>query len=134
MPSRENPLAPDYLAAHFYGTVLFDRGKFRIWYYPCHLGRNPDWPPELKSQANRWKSSVIPGPLCYAESEDGIHWKKPNLGQLLFKGSHNNNALSLPSALTGDACVIRDESDPDPARRYKLAFWTQYDPWDPSFA
>jgi hypothetical protein len=42
-PSRENPLAPGYLAAHFYGTVLFDQGKFRMWYYPCHLGRNPDW-------------------------------------------------------------------------------------------
>lgn len=129
-PSRENAPAPDYLAAQFYGTVLFDQGKFRMWYYPCHMGRNPDWPPELKSQADRWKSSVIPGPLCYAESEDGIHWKKPNLGQLLFKGSRNNNALNLPSALTGDACVIKDESDPDPARRYKLAFWTQYDPWD----
>jgi dienelactone hydrolase len=129
-PSRENSLAPDSLAAHFYGTVLFDQGKFRMWYYPCHLGRNPDWTAELKSQADRWKSSVIPGPLCYAESEDGIHWKKPNLGQLLFKGSRNNNALSLPSALTGDACVIKDESDPDPARRYKLAFWTQFDPWD----
>jgi dienelactone hydrolase len=130
MPSRDNPRAPDFLAAHFYGTVLFDQGKFRMWYYPCHLGRNPDWPPKLRGQAERWKAAVIPGPLCYAESEDGIHWRKPNLGQLLFKGSRDNNALSLPSALTGDACVIKDESDPAPARRYKLAFWTQFDPWE----
>ncbi len=129
-PSRDNPNSPDCLAAHFYGTVLFDGGKYRMWYYPCHIGRNPDWSPELKAQAERWRDSVIPGPLCYAESTDGIQWTKPSLGQLLFKGSRENNAFNLPSALTADACVIRDEDDPDPSRRYKLAFWTQYDPWN----
>jgi hypothetical protein len=103
-----------------------------MWYYACHRGQNPDWPAELQAQADRWKDkdSVIPGPLCYAESDDGIHWTKPNLGQLLFKGSRANNALDLPSALVGDACVLRDVDDPDPRRRYKLAFWTQFDPWD----
>ena len=129
-PTRDNPNAPDYLATHFYGTVLFEEGKYRMWYYACHLGRNPDWPQALTAQADRWKDNIIPGPLCYAESEDGLHWTKPNLGQLLFKGSRDNNAFDLPSALTGDACVVRDDADPDPARRYKLAFWTQYDPYD----
>ncbi len=129
-PNRENPNAPDYLAAHFYGTVLFDQDRFRMWYYACHKTPNPDWPEELKAQAAKWKHEIIPGPLCYAESADGVRWQKPNLGQLLFKGSHDNNALALPSALTGDACVIKDEEDPDPSRRYKLAFWSQYDPFD----
>jgi hypothetical protein len=129
-PSRDNADAPDFLAAHFYGTVLFDNGKYRMWYYPCHRGQNPDWPAELKTQAGRWSGEVIPGPLCYAESDDGLTWVKPDLGQLLFKGSRHHNALALPSALTGDACVIKDEGDPDPSRRYKLAFWTDYDPWN----
>ena len=129
-PSRDNPSAPDYLATHFYGTVLFEEGKYRMWYYACHLGRNPDWPQAFSAQADRWKGNIIPGPLCYAESEDGLHWTKPNLGQLLFKGSRDNNAFDLPSALTGDACVVRDDADPDPARRYKLAFWSQYDPYE----
>jgi dienelactone hydrolase len=129
-PSRDNPNAPDFLATHFYGTVLFDRDKFRMWYYACHKGVNPDWPEALQAQAAKWKHDVIPGPLCYAESTDGIHWTKPNLGQLLFKGSRDNNAFDLPSALTGDACVIKDEEDPDPARRYKLAFWSQFDPYN----
>ncbi|MCC6490874.1 MAG: prolyl oligopeptidase family serine peptidase [Candidatus Hydrogenedentes bacterium] len=129
-PTRDNPNAPDFLATHFYGTVLFENGKFRMWYYACHLGRNPDWPPALSAQADRWKGNIIPGPLCYAESDDGLNWTKPNLGQLLFKGSRDNNAFDLPSALTGDACVVRDDADPNPARRYKLAFWTQYDPYD----
>ncbi|MDX9973305.1 MAG: hypothetical protein RBU21_09985, partial [FCB group bacterium] len=129
-PSRDNPNAPDYLATHFYGTVLYDQDKFRMWYYACHKDENPDWPEALKAQAAKWKREVIPGPLCYAESADGIHWDKPNLGQLLFKGSRDNNAFDLPSALTGDACVIKDTENPDPNRRYKLAFWSQFDPYD----
>lgn len=31
--------------------------------------------------------------LCYAESEDGVHWKKPNLGLYEFRGSKNNNIV-----------------------------------------
>ena len=26
-PSRDDPSKPDYIATHFYGTVLFDQGK-----------------------------------------------------------------------------------------------------------
>ena len=36
-PSRDNLNSPDYLATSFYGTVLFDEGKFRMWYYACLL-------------------------------------------------------------------------------------------------
>ncbi|MCA9445541.1 MAG: hypothetical protein KC931_00400 [Candidatus Omnitrophica bacterium] len=129
-PSRDDRDAPDFLATHFYGTVLHDQGKFRMWYYPCHLGKNPDWPSELQTQAERWKHEVIPGPLCYAESEDGVVWNKPNLGQVIFKGNRDNNAIALPSALTANACVIKDVSDPDPELRYKLVYWSQYDPYD----
>jgi len=35
-PSPRGSGAPDDLAAHFYGTVLHDGGKFRMWYYACH--------------------------------------------------------------------------------------------------
>jgi len=30
---------------------------------------------------------------CYAESKDGIHWRKPNLGLFEFKGSKKNNIV-----------------------------------------
>ncbi|MEE3364725.1 MAG: twin-arginine translocation signal domain-containing protein [Planctomycetota bacterium] len=30
---------------------------------------------------------------CYAESRDGIHWKKPSLGLVKFKGSKKNNII-----------------------------------------
>ncbi len=43
VPSRVDSDAPDNLAANFYGTVLQDGGRFRMWYYACHRGMNPDW-------------------------------------------------------------------------------------------
>jgi len=130
-PSSQDSDAPDNLAAHFYGTVLHDQGRFRMWYYACHRGMNPDWPPRKTQQVAKkpnWLIGVqdgyeiVQGPLCYAESDDGIHWTKPALGQVLFKGNRANNALELPHTIVSGAAVIKDESDPDPARRYKMVY------------
>ena len=52
LPRPTDSDAPDNLAAHFYGTVLYDEGKFRMWYYASHRGTNPDWSPRKKT-ANR---------------------------------------------------------------------------------
>ena len=122
-PSRDNPQAPDYLATHFYGTVLHDGGKFRMWYYGASLGRNPDWPPEYQEQfPAQPRHDQEYGPVCYAESPDGIHWVKPKLGQLLWKGSRANNAVVLPNPNTEGAFVVKDETDPNPQRRYKMVY------------
>ena len=107
-PSRDNPKAPDQHGAIVYGTILLDQGQFRMWYYATHYGSGP--------------LDVKQGPVCYAESEDGIHWIKPNLGQLEFKGSRDNNALKLPDAVTQGPFVIKDKRDPDPKRRYKMIY------------
>lgn len=122
-PSPFGSGAPDDLAAHFYGTVLQDGGKFRMWYYACHWGKNPDWPPHLLQQvASKSYGPLYQGPLCYAESDDGIAWTKPELGQVLFKGSRKHNALALPHAVVSGAIVIKDAAEPDPARRYKMTY------------
>ena len=139
-PSPVESNAPDNLAAHFYGTVLHDAGKFRMWYYACHRGMNPDWPPRKRQQIARkpgWLSGekdryeVGEGPLCYAESDDGIHWTKPALGQVLFKGSRENNAFDLPHTIVAGVAVIKDEADPDPGRRYKMVYQFFPDQSDP---
>jgi hypothetical protein len=55
---------------------------------------------------------------CYAESEDGINWRKPSLGLVDYNGSRDNNLISTP----GGASLwlaLRDPVDPDPQRRYK---------------
>lgn len=36
--------------------------------------------------------------LCYAESEDGVHWVKPDLGLVEFNGNKNNNIVKICGA------------------------------------
>ncbi|MBL4574880.1 MAG: hypothetical protein JKY51_02120 [Opitutaceae bacterium] len=112
-PSQSDRMAPDQLAAHFYGAVLFEEGKYRMWYYANSL-EDPDAP------YDREKHTI--GPVCYAESVDGIAWEKPSLGQVEFRGSKDNNAIALPDEQTEGVHVIRDESDPDPQRLYKMVY------------
>ena len=107
-PSRDNPKAPDNVATHHYGTVLLDEGKFRMWYYPVRTTESP----------NRLNQ----GPICYAESIDGLTWTKPVLRQVEVKGSRENNAIALPAEVIEGVQVIKDLKDPDPKRRYKMVF------------
>ena len=64
-------------------------------------------------------------PMAYAESEDGINWTRPDLGLVEWGGNkHNNLCLIEPSRWFTDDynCVIYDRDDPDPDRKYKIAF------------
>ena len=125
-PEPRESSAPDNCAAMFYGTVLEDPGpfggRFRMWYHACHRGMNPDWPADIARQFAKYRDPVLLGPACYAESDDGIAWRKPSLGQVRFKGGTDNNAIDLPHGLTGGVNVLRDDGDPDPARRYKMVY------------
>src|SRR4029453_15608826 len=63
------------------------------------------------------------GTLCYATSNDGIHWTKPSLGLVEFAGSTDNN-LVFP-APTGKRrhkvfWVVKDYAEADPRKRYKM--------------
>jgi hypothetical protein len=120
----ENPVlrrgpagAPDHGHALMYGSVLHIDGKFRMWYLgmiekTIERGQVPGW----------WR------PMCYAESDDGVHWTKPELGLEELKGSKKNNICLIegePHSLTrvnDFLTVIHDLADPDPARRYKCAY------------
>jgi len=60
--------------------------------------------------------------VCYATSEDGLHWTKPNLGLIEFQGSKENNIVL---ADVGETVVFLDPSAPD-AQRFKalaVRFW-----------
>lgn len=80
-------------------TVLrdADTGKFRVWYtvWGGHVGK--------------------PTYMCVADSEDGLHWTRPNLGLVEFQGSKDNNIIRKGRYFR----VLYDPRDPDPARRYK---------------
>ncbi|MGX5819313.1 hypothetical protein ACWKWU_14005 [Chitinophaga lutea] len=82
-----------------------------------------------------WDFTIKPGKvtddshpymLCYAESKDGIHWRKPNLGICTFKGSKQNNIVMISGRLDsvypdlGHPAVFKDENPDAPAdARYK---------------
>ncbi len=102
-----------------YNTVFREAdGRWRMWYDAMMLTGLPS------EGARR---------LGYAESEDGIHWRKPELGLIEFQGSRSNN-LVVPhgeSQSMQGATVFRDERAPA-EERYKL--WSKYRPSDAELA
>ena len=58
-----------------------------------------------------------PTGLCYATSKDGIHWDKPILNLVDYKGS-KANSLVLPSPGLDSPTVLKDPLAKDPQRRY----------------
>ena len=83
----------------------------------------PAWDPVAK----RWKILIINSGdysgTAYAQSTDGLHWTKPNLGQVEVNGSRENNYITIDESLGWPANaiinVVIDPDDPDPARRFK---------------
>lgn len=65
-----------------YHTIFRDGDRFRMYYKAWQLDVEPG-------------KVIQPHPLfaCYAESRDGIHWEKPNLGLFEFNGSKENNIV-----------------------------------------
>ncbi|MCF3650477.1 hypothetical protein [Synoicihabitans lomoniglobus] len=109
-----DPNAPDNAATHFYGSVIREENRFRMWYYAVHTVST--------------EGAIGVSPVCYAESIDGEIWTRPHLGQVDWKGNRDNNLVALgpdPTEACSGVSVIRDDTDPDPARRYKMVFGKQ---------
>jgi hypothetical protein len=96
-----------------YNTVLYENGKFRMWYSAT-----------TAREANYMGTELV---LCYAESLDGVHWEKPELGLVEYNGSTANNIITPTrrGASQQGASVMRDDRAPAD-ERYKL--WTKYHP------
>jgi len=103
--------------------VLKDVDTFRMYYnaLPHHfVSKDPKDP-----RKNIW-GRPYNRVLCYAESKDGIHWTKPNLGLCEWDGSRENNIL-LPnddfayvfSEMDGP-CVFIDPNAKTPDEKYKM--------------
>jgi hypothetical protein len=106
-----------------YPCVLYDPAgpTFRMWYHACK---------ELADRLNP-NAPLVDGfvmqhemYLCYAESSDGLTWAKPELNRLKTKEYGPNNIVLVDSGfIGGQGTVIEDDTDPDPARRYKLLIY-----------
>ena len=100
-----------------YPSVFQDGNLYRMYYHAGHY-RHGGKPAETRP--------VRPWFLCYAESSDGIRWRRPELGLFEFDGSMRNNIILTPesvSAINGDPAhtsVFRDANPNCPAdARYK---------------
>ena len=113
--ARDNPLITGDRAwarnPYLFGTMLFDREQavLKVWYM-SYDGALP-----------------VPDrtPILYATSRDALTWDRPDLGLFEFAGSKANNIVLTNYGHHGlySPSVIRDPTDPDPARRYKMAYW-----------
>ena len=104
-------------AGSSYHSIFKDGDVYRMYY--------KSW--QIKPRHK--EDPVNPHRCAYAESDDGIHWRKPNLGLHEFNGSTDNNIV-MPSG-PRDGFVINaahpavfKDTNPDaaPEARYKALF------------
>ncbi len=92
-------------------TLLDLGGKYGLWY-------------EVTPPKNQGMSSL----LCYAESTDGVNWKKPELGLFEFNGSKANNIIFSSAQCPyknfhGDSVFLDPNASPE--ERFKVIFWSK---------
>jgi hypothetical protein len=73
-------------------------GRFRLWYRS-----------RVKYEAN---GRTYSDPNLYAESADGLHWERPNLGLYDWKGSTDNNIILPAGDLRGLIHEPHDKTAP----------------------
>ena len=103
----------------FGGTVFYDEEDriFKMWYRVDE--------PLVRGSDDRGHDPPGSYRACYAISNDGATWEKPELGLYEFEGSTRNNII--PPSTDGMKYVrrpnlIKDYDEPDPNRRYKPTF------------
>jgi len=86
-------------------SVSWDQAteKFRMWYAGYKGYTLPT-------------GEYVAFPACYAESDDGINWVKPDLGLYEFEGETATNIIIPEGWTTG---IIDDPNEPDPNHRYR---------------
>lgn len=96
-----DPAAFDSKRVFCGGTVVRDDDRFRCWY--TAMG-------EPRAGVKWWHEFR----MGYAESDDGIAWRRPDLGHC---AATEGNELPDMAPI---AAICRDLEDPDPDRRYKI--------------
>ena len=110
-----------------YHSIFRDGDRYRMYYAAGHL--------------NVTSNGVDAGThglfCCYAESADGIHWRKPALGLHEFQGSTANNIVMVRQKVgdatsePGEPAVFKDENPAAPPdARYKAILPASHLPAD----
>lgn len=110
-----NPVIPDdqpWEAAIAWTSIYrnSETGQYQAW-YQAYGGSKPFQPQCV---------------TCYAESSDGLHFSRPALGLFDYGASKDTNIVMVGngghSLRYGNAVVV-DPRDPDPKKRYKMAYF-----------
>ncbi|MEO6811518.1 MAG: hypothetical protein ABI353_20590 [Isosphaeraceae bacterium] len=103
-----------------YHSAFHDGERYRMYYKAWHLDVAP---------GKKLRTDAHPLYCCYAESLDGIHWLKPDLGLFEHNGSKANNIVMTSGPLgplqvdAGHPAVFKDDNLDAPAEaRYKAFF------------
>ena len=93
-----------------YFNFFKDEDRYRMYYLGWQM-LNPE-------QTEHTTTQIC---VCYAESQDGIHWERPNLGLRSYKGSTDNNILLGPQDDLFDNFFVFKDDNPacPPQERYK---------------
>ena len=102
-----------------YHSLFQDGNRYRMYYRAA----------QLDIVGGKMRTDDHPSYLCYAESDDGLTWRKPKLGLCDFRGSTDNNIV-LSAELTsgvpvdvGHPAVFKDDNPNVSAdARYKAFF------------
>ncbi|MAE60852.1 MAG: hypothetical protein CMJ49_05775 [Planctomycetaceae bacterium] len=113
----EKPWEGDSLSVN---SVMYDadRGRYRMWYNVLDsVVSDERWskhPDSLEGNIGEPQ----PGYLCYAESEDGVHWDRPGLGIYEHEAGANNICFKGYSFVQGCSVCYRPDAPAD--ERYVL--------------
>lgn len=108
---------------HSSNTVIRDGDRLRMWYFAIRFTHPPGATAEdtyegFKSFYRRYPYDEF---ICYAESTDGLHWQKPDLGLYEFAGSRSNNIVLDPSGgRRYHGCCVFVDPAAETAARYKM--------------
>ncbi|MBS0662994.1 MAG: hypothetical protein JSR48_06995 [Verrucomicrobia bacterium] len=101
-----------------WGSVLRSEvdGKYRFFYATDFPGRQEG--AVLVDNSMQGRNHCV---VCYAESDDGLSWRRPTVNRFFRDQFPDNNiVLAWPSYYNDSPSVIEDRHDPDPRRRFKL--------------
>lgn len=111
-----HPVARDIVLTHDdpwegagsgYHSIIRDGDLYRMYYRGSALG--------VENGRLKLGGEVY----CYAESRDGIHWTKPNVGLIEFNGSKDNNIIHIGVGTHNFAPFLDTRPDCPPESRYK---------------
>ncbi len=149
---------PGRAKKHPVPVVRQDRPWESPWIYAWgSVFREPDGLFRMWYETMGHRGDICLNRLCYAESADGVEWRKPSLRRYTMDGYDQTNIVLMSSAIHGPgdtrgeqalqhanvkytgpgqsihelvnhvdgSNVVRDDNEPDPARRYKYlaAMW-----------